>query len=92
MVILVLGVVVIVLTGVVYLLATPGTKEIPYEEAPAEQRQQHEQEKAQVVKPEGQHKYKKEKVLTKKIFYLFFLYCIYRILYDNHAMKGGNCY
>ncbi|XP_042207329.1 kinectin-like isoform X4 [Homarus americanus] len=63
--ILVLGVVVVVLTGLVYLLATLGTKETPFEEAVAEQRHKREQESAQ-TKAEKQHKKPKVRKLKGK--------------------------
>lgn len=52
---LVLGAVVVVLTVVVYLVATLGTKETPFEKAVAEQRQKFELENAQ-SKTEKQQK------------------------------------
>ena len=52
-----LGGVVLVLTVVVYILATLGTKETPFEEALAEQRQKREQENAP-TKVEKQVKFK----------------------------------
>ncbi|XP_071516279.1 uncharacterized protein [Panulirus ornatus] len=63
--ILVLGAVVVVLTVVVYLLATLGTKETPFEEAVAVQRQKREQENAQ-TKSEKQHKKQKVKKVKPK--------------------------
>ncbi|ROT85526.1 putative ribosome-binding protein 1-like isoform X11 [Penaeus vannamei] len=59
--VLVLGAVVVVLTVVVYLLATLGTKETPYEEALAEQRQKQEQEQIALAKSDRQQKYKNTK-------------------------------
>lgn len=66
---LVLGAVVLVLTLVVYLLATLGTKETPFEDAIAEQRQKFELENAQ-SKTEKQPK--KPKVGTMKTNTYFF--------------------
>lgn len=69
--VLVLGAVVVVLTVVVYLLATLGTKETPYEEALAEQRQKQEQEQIALGKTDRQQKYKNTKVCGKCLFYGF---------------------
>ncbi|XP_045593356.2 kinectin isoform X5 [Procambarus clarkii] len=63
--ILVLGGVVLVLTMVVYLLATLGTKETPFEEAIAEQRQKRDQDNAQ-TKADKQHKKPKVKKVKGK--------------------------
>lgn len=65
--VLVLGAVVLVLTLVVYLLATLGTKETPFEEAIAEQRQKFELENAQ-SKSEKQQKKPKVRCCKIKIF------------------------
>lgn len=68
---LVLGAVVLVLTLVVYLLATLGTKETPFEEAIAEQRQKFELENAQ-SKTEKQPKKPKVGTMKTSYFYHYF--------------------
>ncbi|XP_069947197.1 ribosome-binding protein 1 isoform X6 [Cherax quadricarinatus] len=62
---LVLGGVVLVLTVLVYILATLGTKETPFEEAIAEQRQKRDQESSQ-TKTDKQHKKQKVKKVKGK--------------------------
>lgn len=63
---LVLGAVVLVLTLVVYLLATLGTKETPFEDALAEQRQKFELENAQSKTEKQPKKPKVKKIKGKK--------------------------
>lgn len=65
----VLTAVVLGLTAVVYFLATLGTKEVPFEEAIAEQRQKRDLENAQ-TKTDKQHK--KQKVSLRVLVVQYF--------------------